>query len=121
MTRLNILRNKLNMKNVGTKSISLSDITVYFAIVSKQMIKICFMGPQKMKYKCMLKHVRSAKIRNYGITCDKVKMIKNSSNIMTVNDYTRVFFVFHIKNKSLIEKLQFVLIILAQNQYSIDK
>ena len=64
---------------------------------------------------------KSAKIGNYGIFCDMVKMVINSWNIITVNEYSRVFIVFHIKNKSLIEKLQFVLIILAQNQYSIDK
>ena len=37
---LKILRNKLNMKNIGTKSINMSDIMVYFAMFSTTIEKI---------------------------------------------------------------------------------
>ena len=50
MTPLKILRNKLNRKNIGTKSINMSDIMVYFAMFSTMIDKnLMFLGPHKMK------------------------------------------------------------------------
>ena len=44
------LWNKLNMKNIGTKSIDMSDIRVYLAMFSTTNDKmLCFIGPHKMK------------------------------------------------------------------------
>ena len=47
---LKIIRNMLNMKNIGTKSVNMSGIMVYLAMFSTTIDKIlCFMGPHKMK------------------------------------------------------------------------
>ena len=47
---LKILRNKLNMKNIGTKSINMTDIMVYLVMFSTSINKIlCFLGPNNMK------------------------------------------------------------------------
>ena len=39
---LKILQNKLNMKSIGTKSINMSDIIVYFAIFSPHKMKMSY-------------------------------------------------------------------------------
>ena len=45
-----ILWNKLNMKNIGTKSINMSETIVYLPMFSTTTDKIlCFFGPHKMK------------------------------------------------------------------------
>ena len=47
---LKILRKKFNVKNIGTKSINMSDIIVYFAMFSTIIDKnLMFLGPHKMK------------------------------------------------------------------------
>ena len=41
---LKLFQNKLNMKNIGTKSANMSDIMVYFAVFSPTIDKIlCFL------------------------------------------------------------------------------
>ena len=43
---LKVVGNKLNMNNIGTKSITMSDIMVYFAMFSTTNDEIlCFIGP----------------------------------------------------------------------------
>ena len=47
---LKLFRNKLNMKNFGTKSVNMSDIMVYLAMFGTTIDKIlCYMGPPKMQ------------------------------------------------------------------------
>ena len=47
---LKSLWNKLNMKNISTKSINMSDIMIYFAMFSTVNDKILgFIGPHKIK------------------------------------------------------------------------
>jgi len=48
---LKFLRNKLNMKNIGTKSINMSDIMVYLAMFSTIIDQIlCFLVPIRWKW-----------------------------------------------------------------------
>ena len=49
-TKMTPLQNKLNMKYIGTKSIDMNDIKLYFAMFSTTNDKIiCLIAPHKMK------------------------------------------------------------------------
>ena len=68
---LKILRNKLNMKNIGTKSINMSETMVYLAMFSTPIDKIiCFMGQHNMKtshYFSVLDTLWNLKLANFLI------------------------------------------------------